>query len=252
MAGRTVTRELELDLNGRALRYQFHRVPRRRHVHLVVDDDGVLHVRAPYRSSAAQAEQVICEYERWVLAKLDATARRVARRPPLQPGAKLPFLDEQLTLRIGLERQLDLFDESGLAAPESVRRRGAELRVHLPRGAESRLRELLEGWYRAEAERILGRWTGELGRRLGLTANRIAVRAQKTCWGSCSARGNISLNWRLLLLPRALAEYVIVHELCHLRHLDHSPAFWQLVATLVPDHGLKRRALRQRQPELPL
>lgn len=78
----------------------------------------------------------------------------------------------------------------------------------------------------------------------GFAIGRVAIRNQKTRWGSCSKRGNLNFSYRIALLPPVLADYVIVHELCHLGEFNHSPAFWALVARACPDHRALRRALR--------
>ena len=246
----TVSRDLELTLAESTLTFKFHRVPRRRHVHLLVDDDGELHVRAPYRCSAVEAERVIRENHVWVLRTLSAARRRVALRPALESGAALPLLDEQLTLRLNPVQQWDLFAVAERVEVDEIRRCGDELRVRLSDPTQASLKARLELWYRDQAERVLPSRLALFSAKLAVTANRVTIRAQKTCWGSCSGRGNISLNWRLMLLPGDLADYVIVHELCHLRFLDHSPAFWRLVGSLVPDYQRKRQALRIAQGTL--
>lgn len=85
---------------------------------------------------------------------------------------------------------------------------------------------------------------------LGLTVNRISIRNQRTRWGSCGPDGHITLNWRLLLMPEAVRDYVIVHELMHLRRMDHSPAYWRLVAEVSPDYRAARAWLRTHGPGL--
>ena len=82
--------------------------------------------------------------------------------------------------------------------------------------------------------------------------HRITIRDQKTLWGSCSAKGTLSFNWRLMLAPPAVLDYVVVHELCHLTHMDHSPAFWQAVAAVCPDYRIHRKWLKEHGHELVL
>lgn len=84
----------------------------------------------------------------------------------------------------------------------------------------------------------------------GGSYNRITIRDQKTRWGSCSARGTLSFNWRLMLAPPAVLDYVVVHELCHLTHMNHSAAFWALVESVCPDYRTHRKWLKEHGAEL--
>lgn len=86
----------------------------------------------------------------------------------------------------------------------------------------------------------------------GGSYNRITIRDQKTRWGSCSAKGTLSFNWRLMLAPPTILDYVVVHELCHLTHMDHSAAFWQKVADVYPDYRSARKWLKEHGQELVL
>ncbi|MBO5472165.1 MAG: M48 family metallopeptidase [Lachnospiraceae bacterium] len=86
----------------------------------------------------------------------------------------------------------------------------------------------------------------------GGTYSRISIRDQKTRWGSCSSRGTLSFNWRLMLAPPAILDYVVVHELCHLTHMDHSPAFWQAVGEVCPDYRTARKWLKDHGQDLVL
>ena len=87
---------------------------------------------------------------------------------------------------------------------------------------------------------------------MGVTYQRISMRNQKTRWGSCSTKGTLSFNWRLMLAPPAILDYVVVHELCHLTHMNHSPAFWQAVGQVCPDYKECHKWLREHGQELTL
>ncbi|MBF0185585.1 MAG: M48 family metallopeptidase [Magnetococcales bacterium] len=104
---------------------------------------------------------------------------------------------------------------------------------------------LLEQWFRRQAALYLPIRLSAWSARMGVDFQRLTIRNPRRRWGSCSVQGSINLNWRLIWLPVRLGDYVLVHELSHLRHMDHSPAFWQLVANYVPDYRECRRQLRQ-------
>jgi hypothetical protein len=97
----------------------------------------------------------------------------------------------------------------------------------------------------ARAKRELPARLFELAARHALTVRKVSVRNQKWRWGSCSPDGHICLNWRLVQMPEAVRDYVLIHELMHLKRLDHSPRFWKLVAAACPDYRELRRQLRQ-------
>jgi hypothetical protein len=89
-----------------------------------------------------------------------------------------------------------------------------------------------------------------LAQQHGLTVSRVSIRNQRSRWGSCGRDGHICLNWRLLLMPPSVADYVLIHELMHLRRMDHSPAYWRLVAAACPDYEAARAWLRRHGPSL--
>ncbi|NIR29144.1 MAG: M48 family metallopeptidase [Gammaproteobacteria bacterium] len=228
------TRRGELALRGDVVPYTLHRVAGRRHVHLVLDDGGELQVRAPWRYSRTEAEAAIREHADWVVKHLQAARELCIRRPPLRTGTTLPLLDARLRL-----------DVRSAPGHSRVLRRGRTLHVYATDSDRHRLRGLLEGWYRNEARGFLPARVEPFADALRVAPSRVTVRGQRTRWGSCSARGAISLNWRLMLLPSELVDYVIVHELCHLRYMDHSPRFWALVARVMPRVEDCRRRLRE-------
>jgi predicted metal-dependent hydrolase len=146
--------------------------------------------------------------------------------------------------RRGSRRQAEAFLAEQRAWVERQRQRIAS-HGDSPRPAFTR--DEVRG-FRRSASLELPRRLLQLASRLGLTVARISVRNQRTRWGSCSPSGHISLNWRLITLPDWVCEYVLVHELMHLRRLDHSPAFWRLVAAACPRYQEARAWLRHRPP----
>jgi predicted metal-dependent hydrolase len=130
-----------------------------------------------------------------------------------------------------------------------VVRAGALLHVECPHPSPELTAQLLEKWYRRRANAYLPRRVFELAAELNVLPSRVTIRGQRSRWGSCSASAAISLNWRLMMLDAELTHYVLVHELCHLRHLNHSPAFWEMVHSVVPDARRQRRRLRDAPTE---
>ncbi len=247
MAGRRIATALELDIGGDTFGYTLHRVVGRKHVHLVVDEDARLQVRAPWRFSCESAAEVVIENLLWVRGALERATRACVKRAPLVTGTSLPVLDEELRLELRVAAQMDLLTpvDRGRVTRKVrdafgtrdgwIARRGGVLQVVSLSLTHAAPRPLVEAWYRREAKRRLPARLAPYARTLGVEPKRISIRAQRTRWGSCSSQGTICLNWRLMLLPSDLCDYILVHELCHLRHLDHSEKFWALVDLVFPD-----------------
>lgn len=101
-----------------------------------------------------------------------------------------------------------------------------------------------EAVYRAQASEVFARKAAYYAARMGVTYNKITIRDQKTRWGSCSGKGNLNFNWRLVLAPVPVLDYVVVHELAHRREMNHSSRFWDVVGEIMPDYQIHRRWLR--------
>ena len=139
---------------------------------------------------------------------------------------------------LGRNLKLEVFP----ALFSEVRRHGSSLRVYAPHGADTHA--LVRDWLHGRAERFLAWRLMRIAHRLGRQPSRFALSNAQTQWGSCTRRGHIRLNWRLIQAPVSLIDYVAAHELAHLIHLDHSPRFWTKVAEICPDALARRAELR--------
>ncbi len=218
---------------------------RRRSIGLTVGAEGLV-VSAPRWATLAEVERVLQDKARWVVRKLGEAQQRqqqlAAARIDWRAGVCLPFLGQGLrlvpdpTLARGAHRVEP-------AEPDAV---PATLRLALPAEASpALLREATQAWLQHEARRLFGERLDHFAPRLGVRWRRLTLSSASTRWGSARNDGSIRLNWRLIHLPLALIDYVVVHELSHLRVMDHSPRFWAVVAEVLPEHAALRQQLQQ-------
>jgi predicted metal-dependent hydrolase len=207
------------------LAYTIRRSTRARRVRVRVDADASVEVVLPARAPQREAALAVRELRPWIdrrIAEANAARARIA----LPPGT-VPFLGACLQIRPDVGRS-------------RAHRKGDEL--HVP---ATNPHEALERWYRAQARaEIAPRLQAATGA-LGRPYTTLSIRNQRTRWGSCSATGAMSFNWRLLLAPEPVLDYVVWHEACHLVVMDHSRRFWALVERHVPTYREPRRWLRQ-------
>jgi len=206
---------------------------RRRSVGLHVDARG-LTVQPPIRASQTWLDAILREKAGWVVAKL--AQMRASALPKLvwQDGVRLQFLGEEL--------RLTLLD-SAIQLPFMC---DGELMVGLPAEYEStRLQKMVVDWYRMQAMMCFSERLAIYADKLGLAVPAMKLSNAATRWGSCNVRGELRLSWRLIKAPLAQIDYVVAHELAHLRHLDHSAAFWRVVDSLYPDYQTAQKALRK-------
>lgn len=220
----------EVMLGGRAVPYQLVRNARSRHVRMTFTPEG-LRVSAPTRLPQAEVDRAVASKERWLLRHSELLLP--AAPAPLADGMTLPFLDGEVELGVR---------SAGRAA---VRFRPEEGRLLVATPDPGQVRALVERGYRRVARDWLALQCEELGRVIGVAPASIGIRDPRTRWGSCSSSGAVSFSWRLMMAPSRVAEYVVVHELAHLVHLDHSAAFWALVDRLRPDHRAEAAWLRE-------
>lgn len=159
----------------------------------------------------------------------------------LENGDILYYLGEKRSLRV-------IREERSRARVKQVME---SLLLWVPYEADYEYRrEQLEKWYRKEAALIFQEKAEEFAARLQVSFCDIRIKDQKSRWGSCSSKRNMNFNWRLLMAPEPVCDYVIIHELCHLVHMNHSADFWQLVESICPDYRQYKRWLRDNGKQL--
>ncbi len=208
--------------------YILRRSSRRRSLALRVSEAGEIVVNAPLRLSQREIDGFLHKHADWISARLQAAREH---RFEWQDGALLPCLGGQLQLR--------LLDQPG---PARARQDGAALLCNAP---PAQVSALVLRWYQRNARALLGERLAHHAARAGLAMPPLRLSNARTRWGSNSAKGVVSLNWRLLKTPPETIDYVICHELAHFRQRNHSPAFWREVEVLFPDWKRVRAELRQ-------
>lgn len=204
----------------------------RKTVAIEITPEGCIIIRAPKRLSLKAIEELVQDKEKWIRGKLQEIGRQQKLRQPLQfqTGDELWFLGEKYTFTVT--------DGSGM-----IYRQGDQL--YFPREQLERGPELLSRWFKKEAEGILRERTEFFSGLTGIKYNSVKIAAARKRWGSCSSKGNLSFSWRLLQAPLPVIDYVVVHELVHIEHMNHSRQFWARVEEILPDYREKREWLRE-------
>lgn len=228
-------REVVVSLGGRPVTVEFVRHRRARHYILRVSADGRLRVTVPWHGSRAEALTFVDERRGWIERERTKRMAMTATRVAWKAGTPVLFHGVEHELRV---------------EPVDTRR----VRVHV--GAESflapadraaNLKGPVEAWLRKYATVELPERLARLARVHGFDVEAVSIRNQRSRWGSCSPSGRISLNWRLVQFPEAVTDYVLLHELVHLHHMNHSRRFWAEVARLCPGYQSARAWLRAHQ-----
>jgi predicted metal-dependent hydrolase len=213
------------------------RSARARRYRIEVKRDGTAVLTIPVRGSAREAQAFLERQAAWLSRARERVARRQRPAAAWTHGTPVLFRGEWLTVEPHATR-------AGV-----VSLGGREFRV---RSATPDLRPALEAQFKRIAKVELAARAWELAATHAIQVRRVSIRSQRTRWGSCSTKGTISLNWRLVQAPPAVADYVVLHELAHTRHMNHSSGFWRTVAELCPGWREAEQWLKANGPALGL
>ena len=232
-------------LHGVTVSFRFER-SRRKSIGFMVGADGLL-VRAPNWVSMREVDAAVQEKGGWIVAKLQQLKERQTEQfqkaIEWRHGADIPYLGRVVQLCV-LERGASRMHGQDLP-PEQV------LPVTVPPGASvTQVRDAAQVWLKKQAKTLFEERLQHFAPLLGVRWQKLSLSSASTRWGSARSDGHIRLNWRLVHLPISQIDYVVVHELAHLREMNHSPRFWETVGEVMPDYAQRRKALRQAPVDL--
>ena len=211
---------------------------KRRTLSLIVEIDGTLTVRAPLRMKEADIRRFIEAKKSWVNGS--RPGRRKKRNSPssIYGRRNVPVPGQEIPLRI--------------VSPNKKPALVMDRFFKLAESARSQAQSVFEAWYKKQARALLTERVEFFAHAQGFKVKKIRISSARTRWGSCSAKGTLSFTWRLVMAPPDVIDYVVVHELCHLKELNHSKAFWAQVEAILPDYKTRRKWLKDNGAKLHL
>lgn len=206
-------------------------------LHIVGSD---LQVRVPEDLEDERVAAILSQKRPWIRTKV-AELKRVPphRGKELVSGESFPYLGRHYRLKIQEGHQVGVCLSGGYLKATIRPTEQGELR-------EARVQQYLQNWYRSRALERLQEKADRYARQIGVPPSGVSVRNFKSRWGSCDKQGQVVFNWNIIKAPHAIADYVVVHELCHLIHPNHSKEFWQVVGRHDPAYAEHRRWLKER------
>lgn len=228
--------------------YEFRRA-RRKNIGFSVGPEGLV-VSAPRWVPLGEVEQAIRAKERWIVSKLEAARERKERleaaRIEWKDGATIPFLGEPVI--IVLDPRHDFRETGGVLNTDTGTLPGVArqtLHIGLPHTAQpAQIRDAVQAWLMRQAKSLFTERLNHYAPQLGVQWRKLALSSAGTLWGTAHSDGSIRLNWRLVHFRLPVIDYVVAHELSHLRVMDHSPRFWDTVRSVVPNYPELRGALK--------
>lgn len=237
-----MNKSISMTYGGSQIKYTLTR-SRRKTVGISISINGDINVAAPIRASELQVSEIVEKKIPWILKKLEEVRNRqnIARKERIfTDGEVFPYLGSDYILRIHIkkdQKRISVFLDNGyidMILPEGMEEAEQEFLI----------RNSLRNWYIKKFEDIIRDRIPVYSKLIGRSPQRVTIREQKTRWGSCSAKGSINLNWKLVMAPPEVLDYVIIHELCHMRHMNHSSKYWDVVGGIMPEYEVIRRWLK--------
>jgi len=233
---------LKLKIGTTIISYSIRRSHRAKYVSLSIGADGV-QIVAPFPIDDSVIISLVEKKQKWILNRFESYRQRLRKIPAERDfvsGEKLLFMGDNYPLKV-LEHKggctnVNLTDGQFLV----------DINADIP--IEKRREEIqgkLEQWYIRSAKELIAERLELFSKKIGVKVNAVRFKNQKTRWGSCSQKGNLNFNWKLVMAPTFIVDYVVVHELCHLKQMNHSLEFWLLVGNQISDYKKMRKWLKE-------
>lgn len=240
---------LKLKIGTTLISYSIRRSHRAKYVSLSIGTDGV-RVVAPFSMNDSVIISLVEKKRKWIFNKFESYRQRLMQIPAEREfvsGEKLLFMGNNYPLKVlehkGGYTKVNLTDGQFLV----------DINADIP--IEKRREEIqgkLEQWYIRRAKELITERLELFSNKIGVKVNTVRFKNQKTRWGSCSQKGNLNFNWKLVMAPTFIVDYVVVHELCHFKQMNHSPKFWLLVGNQISDYKKMRKWLKENGSKLNL
>lgn len=209
---------------------------KRKTVSLIVERNGSLRILAPLKYPEQNIMRFISEKQSWIRKKLSELEVDKKKRPSFEEGSHIAFMGDTLKIVYHVVQKKS---EEFVCIVDDV------LHYNLRNFSYESMLKVTEQWYRQQATLLFQERVAHFNTYLDRKPSKITIKTQQKRWGTCTSKGHVLLNWRLILAPLEVIDYVILHELCHLYHMDHSKRFWDLVAKVDPVYAEKRLWLKK-------
>lgn len=228
---------------NREISFTIVRTNRRKTVGIYVDPQSGIIVRSPRFLRIAEIREVVKKKAKWIIEK-----QRLLKNLG-HAGTAREFISEETFPYLGREYRLKV-TKTDSKREETCKLINGKFVVNIDKhsagnGAENAVRRVLENWFQERAAHKIGDRVRLYAQQTGRWPKRIEIKNHRSRWGSCSHDGVLRFNWKIIMAPLSLLDYVVVHELCHLIHLNHSPRFWKKVEAIIPDYISTRKKLRE-------
>lgn len=239
--------------NGILIEYEWTR-GKRKTIGISISPEGCVSIKAPLEITKDQIRQCVLQKGRWIVEKreeLKQKQKELKAQIPVrhfEDGESLLYLGERYVLRkkrVSSIKNRNQRNENLAQIQRFEKEREICLTYTGSDWNEEAFKDVLEQWYREEARKYLKDRAEKCSKRIPCEYGRIFIKNQKTCWGSCSTKGNLNFNWRIMMAPAEIIDYLVVHELCHRIEMNHSGAYWKLVEKQIPDYKARRQWLKE-------